>query len=166
MNGIMTDPRRLVTAYVVEATSEERTMLWCEWSSEAAGHRYGSPDNERFPWEQVRDGWSHEVGQLAGFPVNIIVNFAVIYGELVMFYYASSRVVDHEMVEEWLRANVPAYRENHTNATNFGHCMGSMRRKFQEKRGLGDRHEHYWIVQNNRIECTRCPATKMYLKER
>lgn len=166
MDGIMTDPRRQATTYVVEATSEEQTMLWCEWSGDAANHRYGSPDHERAPWEQIRDGWSHVVGELAGFPVVIVINFAIIYEELVMFYYASSRVVDHEMVESWLKNNVPSYLDNHTNSTNFGHCISSVRRKFQQKHGLGDNHIHEWLKMNGRFECERCPATKMAVAEK
>lgn len=166
MNGIMTDPRRQAAVYVVEATNQEKTMLWCEWSCEAADHMYGSPEHERVPWEQVRDGWAHQVGELAGFPVVIDISFAIIYGELVMFYNGCSRVVDHEMLREWLVSNVPAYLNNHTNSTNFGHCMSTMRSKFQEKRGLGDKHVHRWLFKNGRIECDSCPATKMAVERK
>lgn len=123
-NNVMEDPRRLATEYVVEATSTEAHALWREHSREAQKNDWGSPQTQRVAWKQDPDGWMHQVGELAGFPVNIEVHWARIGGALIMFWSSCSRVVDWEMCEAWLRQNVPAYAERQTNATNFGHVLG------------------------------------------
>lgn len=118
--------RRLTEAvYVVEATSYEQLALWREFSAESAQHGWGTGTAT---WKQDNWGFLSEVGQLAGFPVVVCLTFARIYGRLVAFYESTSRVVDHQMVEEWMRAHVPAYDGHHTNAMNFGHCLSAVRK--------------------------------------
>lgn len=118
------DPRLSEAFYVVEATSYEHQALWCAHSADAAKHGWGTGTA---PWEQDCRGLIAEVGRLADFPVNAVLSFARIHGKLVVFHHACSRVVDHEMIEEWLRKHVPAYAERHTDANNFSHCLSAVR---------------------------------------
>jgi hypothetical protein len=111
----MVDPRYAVTAFVVEATDFEQLTLWQQW-------------HETVTWQQDNPGWLETVGHNAGRPVCISVSWNVINGRHVMFYEATSQVVDHELVDAWLVANCNPKWDNgtrraHTNAMNFGHCI-------------------------------------------
>lgn len=128
MTTELEDPRIRETLYVVEATSQERHALWLEWSAEALTHGWGTPSNQRVPWNQEAFGCMVGAGTLAGFPVNMDFTWARINGVLVLFWYGCSRVVDSEMCEAWLRKHVPAFATARTNATNFAHCLAFIRR--------------------------------------
>jgi hypothetical protein len=109
------EKRLLVTEYLVQATHEESFMLWKEW-------------NEKFEWVQISQGFGHTVGNVVlqkpngateEMPVAISMMWWLLEGRLVCFYEDTSQVVDHRMVEAWIRPQV----KKHTNATNFHHCI-------------------------------------------
>jgi len=120
------DLRLKTAAYVVEATDEERHLLWLHHSAEAKANRWGLGDVQ---WSgRGGHGWLVPVGELAGFPVNMTVTFDTICGRPVIFWAAVSRVVDYDMCREWLEKHVPAYRDHHCNTANFGHCLAHLLR--------------------------------------
>jgi len=89
---------------IVEANSYESMMLWkenCQGLFDYAG------------WIDKR-------------PICISMINAVIDGHKVLFYDACSRLVDHEMVDEYFKKHLPKSARqpngeyiNHTNAMNF-----------------------------------------------
>lgn len=107
------DPRFKKTAYVVEATDCERNMLWREWAP-------------FIPWLQDSYGMNVTVGKLGDHPVCVNISWDILNDRRVMFYSDSSMVVDHRMVEKWIKENLPQCFDNvcwSTNATNFSHCL-------------------------------------------
>jgi hypothetical protein len=121
--GFMEDKRRTATVYVVEATHNEQHGLWREYSQEAARGGWGTPKNKRVPWKAHSDGWIPIAGVFAKHVVSISIFWTEIHGQLVMFWEPTSRIVDHELCEKWLEENVPCYKDNHTNLSNFHHCL-------------------------------------------
>lgn len=114
----------LGTEFVVEATGAEQQMLWGKFCKD-------SMFQTRFTthaWKQINPGYLVCVGELAGFPVNVSLIWNTIDGALVLFYEAVSRVVDHDMVKDWLKERCSPYwdggtRLAYTNAMNFHHVL-------------------------------------------
>ena len=122
----MSDDRLARAEFVVEATDYERLCLWLEWADEA--DNLGSQRFPRIPWEQDSLGYMKQVGELAGHPVNVCLTFARINGKQVAFWEAVSNVIDHAMIEAWLKTQAsPRWdsgtRLAYTNAMNFHHCI-------------------------------------------
>ena len=84
--------------FVVEASSFEQQMLWERYSLE-----YGSDSNVRVDWQDQSRGWLVEVGRLDNRPVCINVRGSLLNGLAVLFYEATSEVVDWKMIKEWFR---------------------------------------------------------------
>lgn len=99
---------------VCEATSFEQHCLWRENTTER-GVR----------WQDAGHGYLATVGHLGEHPVCISLLTAIIQDRIFLFYHATSRVVDHDMVRAWLQENLPvsAFNNrgdlNHSDATNF-----------------------------------------------
>ena len=100
---------------VCEATSCEYHYVWEHW-------------HERVEWKQNNVGLGEVVGHLDGRPVFLSLRTAMIDGKKILFWDATSQVVDHEMIRKWLQENLPvsAFRDNdprrgvnQTDATNF-----------------------------------------------
>lgn len=106
--------------FVVEATHAEKFCFWKLNDMEP-----------RVKWEHVSMGYGHQVGALKVgrkvHPVVVAVSFAILDGSLVAFYEPTSRVVDYDMVEAWVKAESPAYASGKKcNADNFHHCLGAV----------------------------------------
>lgn len=88
--------------------------------------------DQRLAWEQLNPGYMVTVGECAGMPVCVCVTFARIRGRIVAFYYATSQVVDHRMVEKWLAKEFkpPKWdsgtRTAHCDAQNFHLCASAI----------------------------------------
>jgi hypothetical protein len=120
------DLRLKSVVYVVEASHDERHLLWLHHSNDARLHGWGTG---RVEWSgRGGNGWMVQVGEVAGMPVAMTVMFDTICGQPVLFWTDESRVVDHEMFPPWLEANVPAYKHHHCNVANFGHCLAHLSR--------------------------------------
>lgn len=97
----------------IEATSEEQHNLWKRWSQELGK-----------TWEQVNPGLLPTIGSLAGMPICLSLSKVKVNGAPILFYYASSQVVDHRVVEKWIECQLPASakskdgRINKSDATN------------------------------------------------
>lgn len=102
------------TAYCVEADDFAHLELWAK-HHKATG------------WVQHPMGYGELVGKLARMPVFLHMHWATLHGRLVMFYEATSQVVDHRMVDRYLTRHCPAFRDGkRTNALNFHLCLGEI----------------------------------------
>lgn len=100
--------------YAVEATDYERTALW-------------SMFHERVRWECDSRGRLVTIGELAGRPVAVCLTWATIEGRRVVFYETTSRVVDHDLVERWVREHALTARAERTDASNFHNIVHAIR---------------------------------------
>lgn len=100
---------------VVEANSFESMCLWKEW------HQDGGK-----PWVDNCSGLLPIIGWLAGMPVTLSLFTKVVDGHKLLFIDPPSQVVDHRLIEGWLKLALPksSFREgceyiNKTDAMNF-----------------------------------------------
>lgn len=100
------------TSYLVEATEFEWQCLWEKYSEEAQGSREG----KRFPWKNHR-GIGVQIGELAGRPVMISLNWVTFGNILICFYSCVSEVCDLQMVKRHLTETFP--KALFTDASNF-----------------------------------------------
>jgi len=133
------DPRLANVEFVCEATSCEKQDLWSKFHfgvRSINGQRCtcGADDFTRYSWESDNMGLQIEVGRFFGHPVVILVWFVKVNGLNVMFWEDTSRVVDHDIIKEWLRDNVApkwdhGQRLAHTDAINFHHVIHASKEK-------------------------------------
>lgn len=117
---------RLDAVYLVEADDFAQLRLWIENAVDGKRSGWDAPFR-RMSWAQETLGYGREIGRFGGMSVCVTVSFARIKGHVVAFYEATSLVVDHRMVEEWLKVEFPASRGK-TNATNFHLCLDELDR--------------------------------------
>jgi hypothetical protein len=133
------------TVYMVEATHEESFMLWQEW-------------HQVLRWEQDNRGCLTTVGKFGDMPVNVTVFWYIIEGKRVGFYSSDSMVTHHKMVEEWVQKTFPqCFKEDgrwkHTNAGNFGHCLGDIAPKAMDNPVAKARHNLIYTARSaHRLE--------------
>ena len=103
---------------IVEANSFESLELWKYWHQEKG-----------YTWVQNNHGWLVKVGEIIkGKEVWISPVAHIVNGRKILFVDATSSVVDWEMIEEYLKENVPSAVTrnkiylNKENAMNF-HCL-------------------------------------------
>lgn len=82
---------------VVEATSYETSCLWREYH-----------EDRKEPWIQGYGGYLQTIGELNGRPVVISLFVNTVRGCPILFMEPTSQVVDHVMINDWLKANLPA----------------------------------------------------------
>ncbi len=109
----MNDPRWDTTVALVEATDFERLCLWRE-------------SKDTHTWEEDYRGLMSTIGYLNKRPICVCVVWAKIDGYLVAFYDATSLVVDHSKVEDWLKEQAP--KASRTNAMNFHTALHEIER--------------------------------------
>lgn len=133
------DPRLKRVIYVVEATHQEVTQLWCRWSKQAASKGYGAGTVD---WHGNAGtfGWVPEVGRVelkdgSTHPVMMGVDFVEIENKLVLFFSSESRFVDRDMMDAWLKKHVPIYRKRNTTTANFRHVIDFIRGAGPESSG-------------------------------
>lgn len=87
---------------VVDANSYERLCLWQEWQKPGKS------------WKENTSGFLETVGHLDGRPVCVSMFTATVDGHRLLFLDATSQVVDHKMIDEWLQRTMPqsAFRDN------------------------------------------------------
>jgi len=105
----------------------EGVIGFCEATSDEQHGVWGRLVNHRAPaltWKQ-HGGWGREIGRLDDRPIFVSLSFVSVGGHKVCFYEATSTVVDHTMVREYIETIAPASakseggRLNHTNSGNF-----------------------------------------------
>lgn len=113
------------TVFVVEADDFAQFYLWRNHSHEHLemnGRADGRFDGPRHKWEQMNPGYLVTIGKIKKMPVCVSVTWNKIDGYLVAFYEAVSRVVDHDMVRDWInKMTQPGV--GHCNAMNFHLCL-------------------------------------------
>jgi hypothetical protein len=121
--------------FAVEANSFERLALWSQTSNQSTDYT----NYPKYKWEQMH-GTIITVGKDNNRPVNIEIQWNKIDGQLVMFWYACSRVVNYKLVEKWFEKNFTqrydnGHRPAQCDAMNFGHCLSAIK-EFSEDRKL------------------------------
>jgi hypothetical protein len=109
------------SVFFVEANSYESLSLWREFKEQ-----YGEQN-----WVQDNMGFSQTIGFLNGDrdkPVVVSFFFNSLFGQRVCFYEATSRYVDHTMVEDYIKAIYQKKYDNDTrnamtDAMNFHHAV-------------------------------------------
>lgn len=81
---------------VVEATSYETSCLWREYFQE-----------RKQTWVQGLGGYLPTIGHLDGRPVVLSLLINTVNGFPILFMEPTSQVVDHVMIEAWLKENLP-----------------------------------------------------------
>ncbi len=119
-----TESRLEKTCFVVQATSFEQHCLWSETSSASIYTRHATERS----WEQINPGWVVQVGEFNSHRVAVAMTWYKIDGQLVMFWYPSSRIVDGNLIEEWIDQHFQGKwdgdtRPAKTDAMNFSHCL-------------------------------------------
>jgi hypothetical protein len=119
---VQKDKRFAETVFIVQATHAEVHYLWRQW-------------HKRVKWEQDCLGHCATVGTVANLPVVVCCSWALLDGQRVMFYEATSRVVDWSMVENWVWEQVGPLkwddnrRRAQCDTMNFAHCIHAIRSK-------------------------------------
>lgn len=131
-NRLDLEDRLKATVCSVECTPYEQLSLWKHWSNDKAE----SPFSSRVEWEEVLSGWLPTVGKLADRPVCISVNWAFIEHQPVLFWHATSIVVDYDMIDNWLKTYMPQVyvdqRQFTTDAQNFHIVIHTIRQLNKE----------------------------------
>jgi hypothetical protein len=100
---------------VIEATSFEKFCIWEKC------HKRGDD------WKQG-DGIGETIGEIDGRPVHLSLLVDTVNSQRILFWHATSTVVDHKMIEDWLKKtlpvtafedNDPRNRMNKTDANNW-----------------------------------------------
>lgn len=103
--------------YFVEATSFEHHSLW---------KRDCHDEKIISNWEQDI-GHGIRVGKVGKHEVWVNFMFSKLDGQMVCFYNATSQVVDHTMVENWIKKNCPVKTSDGRwamcDADNFHHAI-------------------------------------------
>lgn len=115
--------------FLVEATSTEHHMLWCD--------RFYKPVADFTSvksWKQEGRGLMITIGEIDERPICVDIQWDWIEGKRVMFYYGCSQLVDHKMIEDWLKYWTldkirwdNGTRWAHCNAMNFHHCLDAVK---------------------------------------
>lgn len=103
----------------VEANSFERHALW-RLNDEKL-------DGKKLLWKENSSGLMTCCGMVGGREVWMSLSTAEVGGAKLLFYYASSTFVDHDLVRAWIDQSMPLTardgieggRVNHTDAMNF-----------------------------------------------
>lgn len=129
--------------FLVEATSYEYHSLWADYSTEYLTLPYAPKEDERLrnrrvDWKQESAGWTISLGVIDKRPICVSINYAILNGKRVMFYYGCSQLVDHQIIENWLKhftSNIKwdnGVRWAHCDAFNFHHCLEAIKTSNRE----------------------------------
>lgn len=120
----------------VEATSNEGHHLW-EYC-----HR-----KKKMSWEGGSSGYLSTIGHYGDMPVVLSLYVNIVDGHRILFWHATSQVVDHDMIDKWLEKAIPASareggdpegRINKTDATNFFNILHTANRWREAKKETAD----------------------------
>lgn len=115
---------------VVEASSYEMHMLWVENDR--------SQPERKMHWVDNSAGLGQNFGSVGKMPVYGSLWTRVIDGHKILFVEMTSTVIDHRMVEAWLKENLPVtafedcdprQRMNQSDPMNFHNVFSEPRRR-------------------------------------
>jgi uncharacterized protein YkvS len=92
---------------VVEANGNEKLNIW-----ESYRENYNEKD-----WVSNNGGILETVGYLDERPICISLYVDTIKGKKILFWHATSQLVDHLLIDKWLDLNLPSIKR--TNAMNW-----------------------------------------------
>jgi hypothetical protein len=133
------DARYAQTEFVVEATSNEMHLFWQLYSHESQHSEAferslrANPGSVRVIWSQDSMGLHETIGYIdenEDRPVCISICWNFLNGHRVLFWEATSRFVDHEMIEMWFRKYCNPQQDGrpaHCNSSNFHHALHYVR---------------------------------------
>lgn len=122
------------TEAVVEADGYAKLRLWSEWAVE---NPWQNPKEERprVHWQQVGQGLIETVGVIRIGKEEMPVAISMFWdwlrakkddpGHLVMFWHATSQVVDHRMIDRWFKENLRKGVQT-SDAMNFANVIHSV----------------------------------------
>lgn len=84
--------------YLVEANSFEKLTLWNTWVKSA---------KEPIKWKDSNRGVIPVVGLVNKLPVCVSILINEIEGMPVVFWEATSRMVDHDLIKDWFKEKMP-----------------------------------------------------------
>jgi hypothetical protein len=124
------DPRWSATRYLVEATEYEKHAAWC-FRAKHSPWRYDLHATNDVEWTKTSPGYNCQIGKLAGKSVCVNVQWDYLNGQLVCFWEAASLVVDYDMIEAWLKKELPnvTFTCNAQNLHNVLIEIGNERKK-------------------------------------
>jgi hypothetical protein len=96
---------------LVEASREEYTMQYVRHVMDKTG------DWVKLDWKENTSGYGINVGTFAGREVWISINSAVINGRKILFWHATSSIVDYGLIDIWIETHFKGIKK--TDATNF-----------------------------------------------
>jgi len=116
MIGISDDLKEFLSGVksVVAASPFEYMTLWEKWS-------------KTHDWKSDMGGYLVTVGHIGRRPTCISVRSATIGGRKVMFYEATSMLVDHKKIEQWLEKYLGGVHK--TDADNFHTVIWELKEK-------------------------------------
>lgn len=112
----------------VEATSYERHCIWAEYSPLSKRRVSFSVKT----WIDNNTGVMFTAGTVGNHPVTIEMYFSYIDDQWVLFYNPCSRVVDYDIVNEWLKHELSHTKQ--TDAMNFHNILNHIKDMNQEKK--------------------------------
>lgn len=71
-------------------------------------------------WEEKSSGFNETIGFLDERPICISLHIKKIKGTKILFWHATSQLVDYAMISEWLKLNTP---DNRTDALNWHNVL-------------------------------------------
>jgi hypothetical protein len=121
---------------VVEANSFEQLSLW---------HQNSQRDTPK-TWDSApRGGPLVTIGHVAGMPVCIALSKVQVGGRVILFMDATSQVVDHRMIKEWLEVNMPASARREGGAVNLVDAM-NFNNVFPQAPWVAPPRKTWWLI--------------------
>lgn len=120
----------------IEADRFAQHTLWKLHAEE--GSKFVQSDRVKFPWEGAREGYLRCTGKFEDMECWIDLSVATIGGFRILFYYGSGVFVHHDMMRDWLEANLPGkvLRADgtmpHDDADNFVQVIHTLERERAE----------------------------------
>lgn len=99
MHNLSIEQRTLQTQIIVEANSFEIHSLWQKYNT--------LPDLKIY-----LDGDGVTVGYINNLPVVISRRWWSINGVVVLFWHATSRMVDYDLIDDWFKQQYPILHQN------------------------------------------------------
>jgi hypothetical protein len=108
--------------FVIEATDYEVHSLWEKYHYRP---EVGSVYIET--WEDIAMGHGITLASMGNMPICVSVRYSILNGHKVMFYTATSEVVNHRIIGKWIEHHTSHLRKNgrmlRCDPMNFHHCL-------------------------------------------
>jgi hypothetical protein len=97
------------SVFAVEASIYEQHLLWQQFALEAdhLSRLKGASDVHRIQWKSHLTGEGKTIGMVAGRPISLMFSWDTLRGKKIVFWWATSELVDHKMANDWLHLHLP-----------------------------------------------------------